>query len=137
MKKLILATFLLLAGCTRGPVGAISSPGLPPTPSEWYGASAGTVKEGGALLYSMSCVNDNAYKVYIQLYNTTSAPVADAGAFLQPAECPASSTCIIGTDYFTANGIILGTGLSWGVSQVTQWYSAATAANVSCTLMFQ
>jgi hypothetical protein len=124
--------------------GVLTTPALPyASVSQWYGASAGTVKEAGATIYAIACQNTNGYSPEVQLYNAVNPPVADAGpAFMQVGAIPAGTTAnpgslIAGAEIFTVNGTTLSTGLSFGVSQSSQWYNPPTAANVSCALVYK
>jgi hypothetical protein len=108
------------------------------TPSQWFDASAGTIKEAGATVYSLACSNSNTYPVRIQIYQSPSPPVADATAYLDVAWVPANGgVTVLGADFFTQAGLTIPTDFSWGASQVTHWYSAAGPAGITCTWLYQ
>jgi hypothetical protein len=133
-----------IQGAVDGSVVVTSTvnPAVYATPSQWFGVSAGTVKEAGATLYSLTCYNKNTYQVFIQLSQAVNAPVADAGpAFMEIPLAAGSATVpsfvIVDQGLFTQAGVSFTPGLAWGVSQVTQWYSAATAANINCLFLYK
>lgn len=86
------------------------------------------VRPGVATVYSLTCSNANAASRFLQLHNLTTAPTAG----LVPAESflvPAGATIIVGTDYFTNNGLNFSVGLAFAFSTTRDTYTAGVAAD--------
>ena len=112
---------------------------LPSTPLRVtsVGASAGSnVKNTAGTVYSLSCLNLGTETRYLQLFDKTTAPVAND----VPIECFAvyanGGQLIINSTYFTQNGLALANGISWGMSTTPTLYTAAAAAETIFTVRY-
>lgn len=90
---------------------------------------------------SLSCDNENAADQYIQLHNTATVPSAgDIPVFA--FRVPASAQIIVGTDFFTDQGMLVakpGTapvGCAFAFSTTKDTYTAATATDHSTWITF-
>lgn len=101
------------------------------------GTSAGAVIKGtSGSIYSVSCINLNTSKRYLQLFNKAVA--------LDSVDVPIESFAvygrggqlILGQDYFTFNGLDFLTGIAWGISTTPLIYTAANPAETVFTARY-
>lgn len=115
-----------------------NSPIAYPTPS--YGqalaAVSGVVKTTSGRLQSFKATNRNGAARYLQLFNSSSAPAANASALDEFYVAP-TSMIIIGTDFFSLAGVLFSTGIAWGFSTTSGTYTAATAADCDFSAVYQ
>lgn len=115
-----------------------NSPIAYPTPS--YGQSlaavSGVLKTSSGRLQSLKATNRNGAARYLQLFNSSSAPAANASALDEFYVAP-TSMIIIGTDFFSLAGVLFSTGIAWGFSTTSGTYTAATAADCDFSAVYQ
>lgn len=94
------------------------------------------VKKGPTVVKSLSCHNENAAERYLQLHNTATVPTngdIPVFAFLVPA----LAYIIVGTDFFTNEGLSIANqgsapvGLAFAFSTTKDTYTAGTASEHS------
>jgi hypothetical protein len=90
------------------------------------------VKATAGNVFSISCLNTNAAARYFQLFNTATTP-AGAATAVYSWLIPAAGMIVLGTDFFTQNGLYFSTGIAFAYSTTFLTYTAATAAEqVTC-----
>lgn len=90
------------------------------------------VKASAGNVLSISCINTNAAARYFQLHNTATVPSAS-----DPPVCswliPAAGMVVLGSDFFTPNGMYFATGIAFAFSTTFLTYTAGTAGEqVTC-----
>lgn len=111
---------------------------LPVSKFQDYGANVTlNVKATKGEILSLSCENTNLFSTrYIQIHDTATVPGAGAVptfSFLVPA----SSQIVIGSDFFTDNGVTLDNGIAFAFSTTSNTYTAATAGNQSTQINYR
>lgn len=86
------------------------------------------VKNSAGNVLSVLCQNLNAAIRYLQLHNTATTPSASAVPVIS-IPVPASSTTVIGTDFFNSSGINFSNGIAFAFSTTSGTYTAGTAAD--------
>jgi hypothetical protein len=85
------------------------------------------VKAKEGQVFAAFATNENAAVRYLQLFNKATAPAAaDVPVFSFPIL--ATSSLLIGTEFFTEHGSYFDTGIAIGISTAKASYTAATAA---------
>jgi hypothetical protein len=128
-----------LVGVTAGGalnVNATIGGGTPSLVSANIGASSGFAKASAGTLFSISCNNRNAANRWIQVFNSASGPTGGATPFMAPWLVPAGGLTIVGSDHFTAGGISFSTGIAWGVSTTSATFTAGTASDHDCNVIY-
>jgi hypothetical protein len=97
-----------------------------PTLYTGFTTVSGNIKGSAGNVFSLQATNRST-SVYLQLFNTASAPSGGATPYMQFL---VTSEIIVGTDFFTTAGLNFSTGISFGFSTTNGSYTAATAANV-------
>lgn len=92
------------------------------------GSVTAAVRAGSTRIFSLSADNANAADRYLQLHNLAAVPTG-AEVPVQSFRCPANSTIIVGTDYFTNNGTNFPLGLMFAFSTTRDTYTAATGSD--------
>lgn len=101
------------------------------------GTSAGTfIKASAGSLYGISCVNLNVSTRYLQLFNKTTAPVANDVPIESHAVYGNGGELVLGQDYFSINGLDFATGISWGISTTPLLFTAAMASETIFTARY-
>lgn len=77
---------------------------------------------------SFSCHNINAASRYLQLHDTITTPGAGDVPFVTFL-VPSGATVIIGTDWFTNEGLIFPTGIAFAFSTTETTYTAGAAGD--------
>jgi hypothetical protein len=99
---------------------------------------SGVVRDAGSSqLYALQCNNRNAANRWLQIFNATAAPVSGQTPTLAPLQEPGQGMIVIGTDLFTASGVMLDAGFAFGHSIDSGTYNAATAADHDCNFVYQ
>lgn len=94
-----------------------------------FGANATlNVKATPGNVYSLYCDNLNAAVRYLQLHNTATTPAGGAVP-LMTFKIPATSTLVLGTDFFTLAGENFSTGIAFAFSTTEGTYTAGAAAD--------
>lgn len=94
-----------------------------------FGANATlNVKATPGNVYSLYCDNLNAAVRYLQLHNTATTPSGGAVP-LMTFKIPATSTLVLGTDFFTLAGENFSTGIAFAFSTTEGTYTAGAAAD--------
>jgi hypothetical protein len=94
------------------------------------------VKSSAGNVYSISCYNANAASRFIQLHNTATTPSSGAApvySFLVPA----GGQIVIGTDFFTNEGVNFSTGIAFAFSTTMNTYTAGTAGDQSTFIQYK
>lgn len=98
---------------------------------ESIGALAtGIIKASGGTLFSFFARNKNAAVRYVQFFDRATALAGGETPKCQ-WDIPAGggAEIVIGTDFFTNDGIGFNTGLVWGISTTDGTFTAATASD--------
>lgn len=94
-----------------------------------YGANATlNVRAAPGNVYSLYCDNLNAGVRYLQLHNTATTP-AGAAVPLMTFKIPATSTLVLGTEFFSQAGMNFSTGIAFAFSTTEGTYTAGAAAD--------
>jgi uncharacterized protein YkvS len=93
------------------------------------------VKATAGNLFSLSCYNDNNADRWLQLHNTATVPTA-GNIPVQSFLVPSKSQTIMGTDYFTENGINFSVGIAFGFSTTRDTYTAGTNTDQTTQINF-
>jgi hypothetical protein len=109
-----------------------------PSVSVQIATVSGVIRDAGATqLYALQCNNRNAAIRWLQIFNATAAPVSGQTPTFAPYLEPASGMIVIGTDLFTASGVMLDAGFAFGHSIDSGTYNAATAGDHDCNFVYQ
>jgi hypothetical protein len=79
-------------------------------------------------VFSASCHNVTGANLYFQLHNTATVPAGAAVPALTIL-VPASGEIILGTDFFTQEGLNFATGIAFAISTTEATYTAAGATD--------
>jgi hypothetical protein len=92
--------------------------------------AAGVIKASPGEIFSFFARNKNAAVRYVQLFDSPTAPTNGATPKAQ-WDIPAGGggEIVIGTDFFTDDGVGFNTGISWGISTTDGTFTAATASD--------
>ena len=102
-----------------------------------FGANATlNVKATPGNVYSVYCNNLNAAVRYLQLHNTATTP-AGAAVPLMTFKIPATSTLVLGTDFFSLAGENFSTGIAFAFSTTEGTYTAGAAADQFTQILFK
>lgn len=94
-----------------------------------FGANATlNVKATPGNVFSLYCDNLNAAVRYLQLHNTATTP-AGAAVPLMTFKIPATSTLVLGTEFFSQAGMNFSTGIAFAFSTTEGTYTAGAAAD--------
>lgn len=86
------------------------------------------VKSSTGNIFSLYCNNANAASRYIQIHNTATIPAGGAAPVLSFL-IPPTSQIIVGTDFFTNEGLNLSTGIAFAFSTTRDTYTAGSASD--------
>lgn len=86
------------------------------------------VKSSTGNIFSLYCNNANAASRYIQIHNTATVPAGGAAPVLSFL-IPPTSQIIVGTDFFTNEGLNLSTGIAFAFSTTRDTYTAGSASD--------
>lgn len=120
-------------------VTLVQSDGTPYTPSTFKNLGANAtlnVKSSAGTVFSLSCANANAASRYIQLHNTTTVPGGGAVpifSFLVTS----GNQIVIGTDFFTNEGVAFATGIAFAFSTTQNTYTAGSAGDQSTWVQYK
>ena len=90
------------------------------------------VKATAGNVFAISCINTNAAARYFQLHNTATTPAGGAAPVCSWL-IPATGMVVLGTDFFTQNGMYFSTGIAFAYSTAFLTYVAGTAGEqVTC-----
>lgn len=89
------------------------------------------VKATPGNVFSFACYNTTASARFFQLHNTATVPGAAAVPYMASFLVPAGSQTVIGSDFFTNEGINFTTGIAYGVSTAAATWDDL-AANGDC-----
>ncbi len=94
-----------------------------------FGANATlNVKSTPGNVFSLTCHNLNASSRYLQLHNTATTP-AGAAVPLMTFLIPTGAMVVIGSDFFSDEGLNFTTGIAFGFSTTEGTYTAGTAGD--------
>lgn len=102
-----------------------------------FGADATkNVKATPGNVFSLYCYNDNAATRFIQLHNTATVPASnDVPLYSFPVY--AGLFTLIGQDFFDAAGVNFSLGIAFAFSTAKEKYTAGTAAEQNCVILFK
>ncbi len=89
-------------------------------------AATATIKATPGRLRSIVATNRNASTRYLLLFDTTSATTPIRAAFPIPP-LSLGGTVALGTDQLGKAGLLMATGITFGISTASNSYSAATS----------
>lgn len=98
-------------------------------------AATQNVKSTAGNVFSITCYNASNQVRYIQIHNTATVPAAAA----VPSESfmvPSNGQIVIGTDYFTNNGVYYSAGIAFAFSETRNTYTAANAADQTTRIKY-
>lgn len=102
-----------------------------------FGANATlNVKATPGNVFSLYCDNLNAAVRYLQLHNTATTP-AGAAVPLMTFKIPATSTLVLGTEFFSQAGMNFSTGIAFAFSTTEGTYTAGAAADQFTQIQFK
>jgi len=108
-----------------------------PTTFTNFGANATlNVKASAGNVFSLSCNNENAADMYVQLHNTVTVP-AGGGVPIFTFRVPAGGDVLIGTDFFTTAGAAFATGIAFAFSTTKETYTAGTATDHTTQILYK
>ena len=93
------------------------------------------VKPGAGIVFSMSCYNANASSRFIQLHDTATTPSAAAVPTVSIL-VPTGAQVIVGTDFFSNEGIGFTLGIAFAFSTTAATYTAGSASDQQTTVVF-
>lgn len=93
------------------------------------------VKSSTGNIFSFSCQNLNISARFIQFYNTATVPVNGNTPILS-FSLPGTSTIIIGSDFFTSEGINFSTGLAFAFSTTNSTLTLGAAGDHSTQVVY-
>lgn len=94
------------------------------------------VKATPGNVFSLTCYNANAAAQYVQLHNTDTVPSTGVTVPIYCFLVPPASQIIVGTDFFTNNGVNFATGIAFAFSTTRDVYTAATAGDQSTRILY-
>ena len=106
----------LIAGSTYAPTSTISL----------GAATAGFAKAAAGNVLACSFTNSGATGRWVQLFNKASAPTSPTEIPIACWWLPASSTLIVGEDFFVGSGLYCSLGIAWGVSSTYATYTSTS-----------
>jgi hypothetical protein len=90
------------------------------------------IKASAGNVFSIYCVNANAAVRYIQILNTATTGTSGTTVPILSFAVPASGgNVLITTEFFSAAGIYLSTGIAFGFSTTSSVYTAGTASDMT------
>ena len=93
------------------------------------------VKPAAGIVFSASCYNANASSRWFQLHDTATTPSAAAVPTVSIL-VPTGAQVIIGTDFFTDEGIGFTNGIAFAFSTTAATYTAGSAGDQQTTVTF-
>lgn len=94
------------------------------------------LKASAGHLNSVYAANRSAVNLWLQFINSTAAITTGNTAVLQ-FSIPPGGQIVIGSDFFSTNGWVFTTGISWGISTQTTTYAAyGTPANTDAQFTY-
>lgn len=98
-------------------------------------AATANVKASAGNVYSLSCYNANASARFFQIWN--SGTDATAGSMIASFLVNATSMTVIGTDFFSNEGLHCSSGIAFGYSTAANSYAAGTAGDCTAMVVFK
>ena len=93
------------------------------------------VKPGAGIVFSLSCYNTNGNIRFLQLHDTATTPSASAVPKVSIL-VPHLAQVIVGTDFFTNDGIGFDSGIAFAFSTTAATYTAGSAGDQQTTVVF-
>ena len=93
------------------------------------------VKASAGNVFAISIYNANASARFFQLHNTATTPAGAAVPFLSFL-IPATGMLVLGSDYFSLNGVYFSTGIAFAFSTTANTYTAATAGEQTTSVLY-
>ena len=93
------------------------------------------VKPAAGMVFSLSCYNVNAADRFIQLHDTATVP-ASSDVPKVSILVPTGAQVIVGTDFFTNEGINFTSGIAFAFSTTAATYTAGSAGDQQTTVTF-
>ena len=94
------------------------------------------LKATGGRAFSFAAINSNAAARFLQLHDTATTP-AGAAAPKYSFEIAAASGLVVGSDFFTLQGMPFALGIAYAFSTTKDTFTAATAADGTIQVIFQ
>mgnify|MGYP003656561733 CR=1 FL=1 len=93
------------------------------------------VKPAAGIVFSASCYNTNAASRFLQLHDTATTPSAAAVPKVSIL-VPTGSQVIVGTDFFSNEGVGFTNGIAFAFSTTAATYTAGSAGDQQTTVTF-
>jgi hypothetical protein len=93
------------------------------------------VKAGAGMVFSASCYNANASSRWLQLHNTATTPAGGAVPTVSIL-VPSGAQVIVGTDFFSNEGVGFTYGIAFAFSTTAATYTAGSASDQQTTVVF-
>lgn len=95
------------------------------------------IKASAGNVFSLSCHNENAADRWVQLHNTATVPTTGVTVPIYSFLVPTNAQIVVGSDFFTNDGVNFSTGIAFAFSTTKDVYTAATAADQSTWVHFK
>jgi len=99
--------------------------------------ASGSIKASPGVVSSLYCQNLNAAVRYVQLFDSSSAPIGGATPRFEWGVPAGGGEIIVGDDFFQVDGLGFNAGIAWGVSTTKGTFTAATAADHDVIVTFR
>lgn len=117
----------------------VQSDGTTYAPTAFSNLGANTtlnVKATTGNVFSLTCHNANAASRYLQLHDTATTP-SNAAVPKFSFLVPTASQIIVGTDFFTVEGVAFATGIAFAFSTTRDTYTAGSAGDQATYIQYK